>query len=115
AYCWGDNRFGQLGVGDGSAVPRTPLPVAVAGTLSFRAVSAGDSHSCGVTTGNTAYCWGENTGPLGDGTHLSQTAPAPVARRSRRCRSCPELVAQERARLLARQRGAGPPRRGARG
>ena len=79
AYCWGDNRFGQLGVGDGSAVSRTPRPVAVAGALSFRTVSAGDSHSCGVTTGNTAYCWGENTGQLGDGTHLSQTAPTPVA------------------------------------
>ena len=79
AYCWGDNRFGQLGVGDGSPVPRTPLPVAVAGELSFRAVSAGDSHTCGVTIDNTAYCWGHNTGQLGDGTTLSRTTPAPVA------------------------------------
>jgi alpha-tubulin suppressor-like RCC1 family protein len=78
AYCWGDNTFGQLGVGDQSIVARTPLPVAVAGGLSFRAVSAGDSHSCGVTTDNTANCWGENTGQLGDGTRLSRSSPAPV-------------------------------------
>jgi alpha-tubulin suppressor-like RCC1 family protein len=28
--------------------------------LSFRHISAGDSHACGVTTDNGAYCWGQS-------------------------------------------------------
>jgi alpha-tubulin suppressor-like RCC1 family protein len=31
---------------------------ATANALSFRQVSAGDDHSCGVTTNDRAYCWG---------------------------------------------------------
>jgi len=79
ANCWGDNRFGQLGLGDGSGVYRTAIPVAVAGGVPFRAVSAGDSHTCGVSTDNTTYCWGWNTGQLGDGTHVNRASPTPVA------------------------------------
>lgn len=37
--------------------------------LSFRQVSVGSLHTCGLTTGNRAYCWGRNSwGQLGDGT-----------------------------------------------
>jgi alpha-tubulin suppressor-like RCC1 family protein len=38
--------------------------------LSFRQVSTGIQHSCGVTTANVAYCWGWNSfGELGVGTN----------------------------------------------
>src|SRR3989441_6972352 len=47
--------------------------------LTFAAVSAGDYHTCGVTTAGTAYCWGDNTyGELGDGTRTDRTSPAAV-------------------------------------
>src|SRR4051795_3353351 len=37
-------------------------------TLVFRQISAGWSHSCGVTSDNRAYCWGsDSAGQLGDG------------------------------------------------
>lgn len=67
-YCWGGNYQGQLGTGETSA--GSPLPVPVAGDLSDVAqLAAGPSHSCAVTAGGTAYCWGGNwASQLGRGT-----------------------------------------------
>ena len=42
------------------AEPVAPTPVAVTGGLTFRQVAVGDQHTCGLTTGNQAYCWGQN-------------------------------------------------------
>jgi alpha-tubulin suppressor-like RCC1 family protein len=85
AYCWGSNEFGQLG--DGSGGGSTALrsrPTMVAGSFRFRQVSAGDSHTCGVTTEMRVYCWGFNfDGELGDGTrypsNIQRLTPVPVA------------------------------------
>jgi alpha-tubulin suppressor-like RCC1 family protein len=77
AYCWGENRFGQLG--DGTTTDRL-RPVRVVGGLAFRQVSAGHNlHTCGVTAGNVAYCWGANqAGQLGNGTRTGpETCPHP--------------------------------------
>src|SRR2546423_6901788 len=49
-------------------------------TLSFYQVSAGHDHTCGVTTDNRAYCWGDNSeGQLGDGTTTGRLTPKAVA------------------------------------
>ena len=69
AYCWGQDRQGELGTG-AAYVYDTPRivrqPAAVAGNLTFVSVSAGEAHSCGVTTSGAVYCWGEGTaGQLG--------------------------------------------------
>ncbi len=62
-YCWGYNKFGQLG--DGTRTNRSS-PKVVAGTLRFVQVSAGAYHTCAVTADNRAYCWGFNeNGQLG--------------------------------------------------
>ena len=58
AYCWGSNRFGQLGDGNAGIEYWTPVPVAVTGGLSFRAIDAGWYHTCGTATNGKAYCWG---------------------------------------------------------
>ena len=77
AYCWGYNGEGQLGNGSGSgpdlcrdhSQPCSVTPVAVAGGLSFRALAAGEYHTCGLTTSGAAYCWGADyVGQLGDGS-----------------------------------------------
>jgi alpha-tubulin suppressor-like RCC1 family protein len=77
AYCWGYNVQGQ--VGDGTKTDFRDRPVAVAGGHLFRKVSVGVSHTCGVTTSDQAFCWGENRyGQLGDGTTMERLEPVRV-------------------------------------
>ena len=80
AYCWGSNAWGQLGDSTFAGFGKF-APVAVAGGLTFRTISTGRNHTCGVTTSGAAYCWGRNTsGQVGDGTSTSfWLFPVPVA------------------------------------
>jgi alpha-tubulin suppressor-like RCC1 family protein len=85
AYCWGRNSFGQLGTDSGAEKcyadePCSSHPLPVAGDLTFVSISASSSHTCGVTTGSVAYCWGRNRyGQLGDGSTIDREAPVPVS------------------------------------
>lgn len=78
-FCWGLNHQGQLG--DGTTTDRM-LPVAIAapnGTR-FSSLVAGATHTCGLTAGGAAYCWGSNGGgQLGDGTVTGRKVPTAVA------------------------------------
>ena len=69
AFCWGSNQQG--GLGTGGAPAGTDTPTQVAGARTYRGLSASVTgfYTCGVTTGNRAFCWGDNeSGQLGDGT-----------------------------------------------
>jgi len=47
--------------------------------LGFSGVSDGGGHTCGLSLGGDAYCWGENhDGPIGDGTRIDRPRPVPV-------------------------------------
>ena len=77
-FCWGRNRDGQ--VGDSSEVWRRPKPTQVAGTRSYRQVDADRDHTCAVTTGNRAFCWGDgSSGELGNGKLGKSKWPQPVS------------------------------------
>ncbi len=66
-------------LGDGTTTTKM-TPVLVSGGLSFASVSAGETHTCGVTTGGDAYCWGDNfEGLLGDGTTTNSSVPVRVS------------------------------------
>ena len=77
AECWGYNYTGQLG--DGTTTDRlTPTPVSGL-SIGVLAMTAGTQHSCALTTGGGASCWGYNsTGQLGDGTATDRLTPTPV-------------------------------------
>jgi alpha-tubulin suppressor-like RCC1 family protein len=57
------------------------LAVTATTALTWRQVSAGAFHTCGVATDLKAYCWGLNrNGELGDGTTANRSRPTAVAR-----------------------------------
>jgi alpha-tubulin suppressor-like RCC1 family protein len=58
-FCWGNNTNGQIG--DQSTVARL-IPTRVAGASQFATMSAGVSHTCGVSVTGSALCWGSNGG-----------------------------------------------------
>ena len=77
--CWGRGGEGQLG-NDG-ALSNQLAPVDVLGlTSGVASVSAGNSHTCAVTTEGAVKCWGYNAkGQLGDGSTTQKATPIQVS------------------------------------
>ena len=84
-WCWGENQFGQAGIG-GTSDALTPAPVVGLGA-GVASVSAGGScyltnevaHVCALKTDGTAWCWGYNSyGNVGDGTTEHRNTPVAV-------------------------------------
>jgi Regulator of chromosome condensation (RCC1) repeat len=74
-WCWGDNPFGALGLGD--AYDRS-APTKV-GSASWASVEAGWGDSCGIQTNQTLWCWGGNDyGSLGVGDTTDRNTPVQV-------------------------------------
>jgi alpha-tubulin suppressor-like RCC1 family protein len=80
AWCWGDNKVGQLGDGTTTA---HGAPAVVQQLSRVTQVTVGGAHACAVTTDGAAYCWGANNrgqlgiGKAGDPALLPQRVAAP--------------------------------------
>lgn len=75
-WCWGDNRFGQLGV-EGAG----PAPVFVGGLPEVVQVAAAGSASCALTRAGRVFCWGRGKvlGVKGERPWSPPQRPEPVA------------------------------------
>jgi hypothetical protein len=69
-YCWGENDYGQTGQSP-DALRAVAAPAIVQPSRTWGWVSAGELHSCGVSSDNQIHCFGNNWhGQLG-GTPLA--------------------------------------------
>ncbi len=76
AYCWGDNTWGQIGIGATTA-PQA-RPIAVRGIRNVTGVTTGSTFACALSSG-APYCWGSNSwGQLGNGTNRDSITAAAV-------------------------------------
>jgi alpha-tubulin suppressor-like RCC1 family protein len=81
-YCWGAGDAGRLGNGstDHQSSPE-PVVTTVDGLSDTNAahITAGNEHTCALTTIGKAYCWGAgNRGQLGNGSTDFKLTPVPV-------------------------------------
>ena len=101
AWCWGENTYGQLGAGDTTETDcgfflnqrclRSPTPVA--GLFTYQWLTAGGSHTCGLTTSGTLYCWGANgRGQLGTTAALPTCAGGSIYTPEQPCSTTPRAV-----------------------
>jgi alpha-tubulin suppressor-like RCC1 family protein len=87
AYCWGNNNWSQLGSTSAETCsfssPCSTAPKLIDSGPTFRSVTAGWQHTCGLTLTGEAYCWGANSrGELGTGAPVGfpvTSYPTPVA------------------------------------
>jgi alpha-tubulin suppressor-like RCC1 family protein len=76
-WCWGDNQFGQLGLGNNAPVP-SPMQIPAVGN-NVLSVANGGSHSCALMTDSTVWCWGDNSfGQLGLGDTIPRSNPTQI-------------------------------------
>lgn len=68
-WCWGSNRFGQLGRADNAGSDEANLAAPVPGLGNIVSLAVGGWFSCAVSGAGEAHCWGVNGhGELGRGT-----------------------------------------------
>lgn len=66
--CWGSQMQGEMGLNDGSIGAGHSVPQYVSGNAQWIAVSTEYTHTCGIKTDGSAWCWGaDNYGQLGNG------------------------------------------------
>ena len=83
-FCWGWNDNGQLGIATTElcrgTVKCSRTPLKLPSSVKLISITAGSTHTCGIISTGTAYCWGSNgNGQLGDGTTTARPAPTAIS------------------------------------
>lgn len=66
-----------------AAAPPPAVELTVIPTVAFNTLDSGGNHTCALTSGGQAWCWGRNAvGQLGDSTASTRTAPVQVLQQS---------------------------------
>jgi alpha-tubulin suppressor-like RCC1 family protein len=72
-FCWGENYFGQIGMG---AFANKHVPTQAGAENDWYSASAGGSHTCVQKVGGALWCWGsDRLGQLGLGRGGDQSTP----------------------------------------
>ena len=80
AMCWGNQSAGKLGNGVNTSAPEH-MPQLISGHT-WKDLSLGLEHTCGIDTSNKAWCWGNDSyGELGNGSGVTgdQSTPTSVS------------------------------------
>ena len=79
AYCWGQGGSGRLG-NNSATNSSTPVAVQMPAGVSFQSITANGSHTCALTAGGKAYCWGYgSSGQLGNNSATNSPIPLAVS------------------------------------
>ncbi len=77
-WCWGGGFPGEgTYLGNGTLSSST-MPVRVASDSIFTSVGRVTGGGCALTASGQAWCWGQNSGALGDGSTTPQPSPVPI-------------------------------------
>lgn len=77
-WCWGENLYGRTAINTGSG--DTLVPTQVSGGGSWKSITIGYFHGCGIMSDNTVRCWGGNgSGQIGDNSTLMRLTPTAIS------------------------------------
>ena len=86
AFSWGQNQFGQLGIGvfgDGTSATNKTVPVTVNSSTTFSAVTAVRWHVVAIASSGNLFSWGINANSqIGDGTSTNRHSPTAASTQS---------------------------------
>jgi alpha-tubulin suppressor-like RCC1 family protein len=78
AETWGNNAWGQLGIGMRGGIKTTPVAVKMPTGVTFTVVAAGGEETYGIDAAGNLWGWGGSKGELGNGNGRTARVTSPM-------------------------------------